>query len=285
MIGLRKRTYTAGFDAHLPFDPRLQFRATYFNINYRDQVAVPDPTSGAEALANPDAYPDVLYTAHSVAAIETILKSTRNAFNVSGIDLSNPAIAAQQLASLPNFMIFDDRQRNLTGVRVEGVDADLQYTFATHWGEAQIGGRATYVSSYTEQDSPNAPIVNVDSTVLRPVDLRAQAYGGLRGDKFDVLMSVNFVDSYRNPYSLGGQQVGSWTTMDVRMAYNFSVAKVQGLRTVTLSVSVQNVFDADPPYVEGSGPFGLALRVPVGFDPANANPLGRVVSVGVSARW
>jgi outer membrane receptor protein involved in Fe transport len=41
---------------------------------------------------------------------------------------------------------------------------------------------------------------------------------------------------------------------------------------------VQNVFDRDPPYLADQG-------VNVGYDPPNANPFGRTLSLTVTKSW
>jgi hypothetical protein len=46
-----------------------------------------------------------------------------------------------------------------------------------------------------------------------------------------------------------------------------------------LALSAQNIFDEDPPPAAVISPFD------VGFDPANANPMGRLVSVELTKFW
>jgi outer membrane receptor protein involved in Fe transport len=99
------------------------------------------------------------------------------------------------------------------------------------------------------------------------------------------MLSVNYSDDYNNPFAAGGpQEVASWTTADLSATYEFRGAT--GLRSsLRLTLSVQNLFDEDPPFVGSSGQVGPALQQPVGFDPTNANPLGRLLVVGVSKTW
>ena len=49
------------------------------------------------------------------------------------------------------------------------------------------------------------------------------------------------------------------------------------LEGVEVALSVQNLFNEDPPFYDS--PLG------VGYDPANASPLGRTVALQISRRW
>jgi iron complex outermembrane recepter protein len=274
-------TRTLGFDFEAPGDPRLRFRATYFDIDYSGRIAKPDPTAFL-ALVAPDRFPGIIYTTDSADLISDILALTRNRFNMSAIDLNNPAAAAQ-LAATPNFHIFDNRLRNLSDVRLAGVDVDVAYGADTRWGDISLGARATYMADYEEQITPGAPVATIVDTALRPVDLRARAVVGLARDSFEATLAVNYLDSYRNPYSQGETQIDSWTTWDARLSFDLVHAGL-GIGS-ELSIGAKNIFDEPPPYVETSGPQGAALRARVGFDPANANPLGRSFWVELIKRW
>jgi iron complex outermembrane recepter protein len=275
-------TRTLGFDVEVPNDPRLRFRATYFDIDYSGRIAKPDQTDGALVRAAPDRFPGIFYATNSAGLVSDILSSTQNVFNLSGVDLSDPTAAAQ-LAAMPNFYIFDNRLRNLSDVRLTGVDLDIAYGADTPWGDFSLGGRATFMADYEEQVTPGAPLATIVDTALHPVDLRARAFIGLGGDAAEGTLAVNYVDSYRNPYSQGATRIDSWTTWDARVAFDLSRVNL-GVGS-ELSMGVKNIFDEAPPYVETSGPQGAALRAQVGFDPANSNPLGRSFWIELVKRW
>jgi outer membrane receptor protein involved in Fe transport len=275
-------TRTLGFDIEPLGEPRLRFRATYFDIDYGGRISIPDPTAGVLALTAPDRFPGIIYATNSTDLISDILGSTRNIFNSSAINLSSPA-APTQLAASPNFYIFDNRLRNLSDVRLAGVDLDVAYGADTRWGDISFGARATYMADYEERVTPGAPLVTIVDTALRPVDLRGRAFIGLARDGVEATLAVSYVDSYRNPYSQGETQIGSWTTWDARLAFDLVHA---GLGVGSeLSIGAKNIFDEPPPYVETSGPQGAALRARVGFDPANANPLERSLWIELIKRW
>ena len=72
--------------------------------------------------------------------------------------------------------------------------------------------------------------------------------------------------------------------MDLQFSYdtgqNFGDRFLSGVR---LSISLQNVFDEDPPFI--SGPPATSTAVNAGFDPANASPLGRFIAVELTKTW
>ena len=84
---------------------------------------------------------------------------------------------------------------------------------------------------------------------------------------------VTFVDAYPKASILrsvvcpevGGDTI--WTNM---------VAAYENLAPTT-QAAIQNLFDADPPFYDAST--GL------GFDPGQASPLGRIVSLQLTRRW
>lgn len=275
-------TRTIGVDVDSPGGSRFRLRATYFQIDYIDRVAVGDPTFGVAAFSNPDAYRDILYRGASAAEIESLLRSTRTIYNGTSIDLTDPRAGAAALAATPNFVVFDDRLRNLAEVKLDGVDMDIVYGVETPFGDLRAAARLTRLFDYTERISANAPTLNVAGTVLRPPHLRARASVSLERERFEASLSVNYVDSYSNPYGEGAVPVPSWTTWDVWAALHLLAHTG---RRVSLNLLVQNVFDEPPPFVASSGLQGPALRAPIGFDPTAADPLGRYAAVRLSVQW
>ncbi len=77
------------------------------------------------------------------------------------------------------------------------------------------------------------------------------------------------------------ETVDAWTTTDLSLAWSFAAFK--DASNARLSLSVQNLFDEDPPELRPGARSGLII--PIGFDPANANPLGRFLTLGLTYRW
>jgi iron complex outermembrane recepter protein len=276
-------SFTLGLDYNPTSRPTLQLSATYFSIDYIDRITGTGQFNGA-ALANPAAWPEKIYRPASVAFVEELLRSSRNLVNTSGISLADPHAAATALVGLSNFWFLDSRVQNLALSELDGVDFSFRDQVETSWGDLRVGGNVTMLLDYREQLTQSAPVLTVVDTLLRPVDLRGRVYLGLTHGDLDTTLSINYVDDYRNPYPPGGAQtVESWTTVDLSAVYEFEgETMLDGLR---LSLSVQNLFDEDPPFIARSSNTSQGLVNPVGFDTANANPLGRFVAFGISKRW
>ena len=66
--------------------------------------------------------------------------------------------------------------------------------------------------------------------------------------------------------------IDSLTTFDLTLRYGFEDTGSGLLDGLAFSVSVQNLFDADPPLVVNTG------GTPVRFDPSYSSSLGRFIS-------
>jgi outer membrane receptor protein involved in Fe transport len=116
--------------------------------------------------------------------------------------------------------------------------------------------------------------------VYFPVDLKGNASAEWVRGQWLTHFQVNYTSSYEDKISgacvLTACAVASWTTVDAAVTYfgSHDAGLAQGL---DLGLSVQNLFDRDPPYARS--PFNL------GYDPSHANPLGRVLSLSLRKRW
>jgi hypothetical protein len=56
-------------------------------------------------------------------------------------------------------------------------------------------------------------------------------------------------------------------------------------RQLTIALSVTNVADEHPPRVRIPAGFTLPGESVIPFDPANASPVGRAISLSIGKRW
>jgi outer membrane receptor protein involved in Fe transport len=276
----RSKAYTLGFDIE-PQVSRLRFGGTYFNISYKDRIGSPDPT--AASFANPSAFPDVVFFDPSAAQILEILTHAQLFSNTLGANLTDPDAAAQQLAA-SSLLVVDFRQVNLAVSELDGLDLSASYGFDGAWGELRLGAQLTYLFDYVQRNRPDTQLQTLVDNVLRPADLRARAYMGMTWGGFDGMLSVNYVDDYNNRLTpVAPTVVPSWTTVDLSLQYDLGQIFDGRGDGVRIGLNIQNLFDEDPPAV--SSPLTSALRGNIGFDPANANPLGRFASLTVTKAW
>src|SRR5690606_26853811 len=96
-----------------------------------------------------------------------------------------------------------------------------------------------------------------------------------RGGDWTSGLSVNFADNYTDNVSTPNRKIDSYRTWDFHLARDW---RDEGSnRGAVLSLSIQNIFDEDPPFVNNVTGYG--------YDPSNHSPLGRVVSLQLRQRW
>jgi iron complex outermembrane receptor protein len=190
------------------------------------------------------------------------------------------------------YYIYVRPQTNALDLDVKGLDISANYVFDTDFGQFSAGGSITQFLRYKQAFAGGARYsilntVGVNST-FPAIARQARFNVGWNYDVFSVELFVNNVGGYKNwssgtinPLTLdangnpsgGGDYVESFTTMDLHMAYDFSQSGPLGESQVYLDIT--NILDEQPPFyntAQGYGSFG-------------ANPLGRVMSVGIRARW
>lgn len=121
--------------------------------------------------------------------------------------------------------------------------------------------------------------MSVVDTIYNPIDLRIRSQMSWSDDQFGAALFHNYYDSYRNTTLVTPAKIGAWNTFDLSLWFN--IRSQQHPTDMRLGLAVNNLFDANPPAV-GALPSGLSN---LGYDPANADPLGRFVSVSARIRW
>jgi outer membrane receptor protein involved in Fe transport len=261
----KARTWTAGLDFTPQAVPDFRVSATYYNIRFTDVVADPEfsvdlaNVLGEEAILGPS----IIHRNPTPARVQQLVDSP-GFENPLGID---PATIGA---------IFDSRVHNLSSIRTSGLDLDGSWTAQTAIANIEAGLNGTYILRYDTQFTPNAATVPILNTEYNPVDLRVRARAILRRGGLTFASFVNFTNSYREEDVPGALPISSWTTVDETVKYLFN-ADHGPLADASLQVSVINLFNKAPPYV--ANPYA------VNFDGANANALGRFLSVQLSKRW
>lgn len=270
-------TMTVGFDLELS---SVRVSATYFDLDYTDRIAEPDPTGGFTVLGQPQNFPDLLNLDPSLAEITALLSVTENFLNLTGIDISDPG--AVHAATT---VFFDNRIRNLSITELSAVDFALDLTTRTRVGDLNFGVKASKILAYEERVSPSAIPVSLVDTVLFPADLKGRAFIGLQSNSWSARMQLNYVDDYDNPFDPDHPSIGAWTTVDLNLAYEFPADAGGFTRDLRVALGIQNVLDRDPPFLPISPTTNTGILNPTGFDPANADPIGRFISLRISKGW
>jgi iron complex outermembrane receptor protein len=261
----RADTWTLGLDfnpAHLP-----SFSITYSYIDYDGRIARPGPSNVFNFLQQEDVWAAVINRSPTQDEIDAICNSPTF--------FGTPA----QCVATPPTVIIDARLRNLAVTRIEAIDfrasESIEHVFD---GALELGLEGTYNIANERGVTADAPTSDIIDTLGNPLSWRVRATAAWRRDSVSIDGAINYTSGYDDP---GGQslqlspdltdprQVDAWTTVDLGAEYSLPDLGV------TFALRANNVFDAEPPFVNSAS----------GFDGANANPYGRLVSLQVRKAW
>lgn len=190
--------------------------------------------------------------------------------------------------------LVSSRRINAGKTEANGIDFTLDYSFETGQNEWTVGAAGTYTLSWDVSPLPGAAVVDEVNHLGYPLAFQARGQlGWSRGFAIGRVFATGFAN-YRNSYEINPVQlpigvdesyakIDAYTTFDLTLGIDTGSAFGNPFADgVSLILSVQNLFDADPPLVVNqSGLAGTAIR----FDPTNASPLGRVFQVQLGKKF
>lgn len=250
----RSSNWSAGFDLrHNWLGGRTQLGATYYDIDYSDRVVAPPFTT-------------VLLD----ASWASVVNRMPSAAELSALC---PQSTFGDCVSTPPDLIADLRSVNVSALRTRGIDLTLSHSLSL-WGGQLVGSvNANYVLDYEQTVTPDAPSVQLVDTFSNPIDLKLRATVNWSDEALTVYGAINYADDYRGGLGVQQDRIDSLLTVDLGLSYLFQNIGPGG--GVEIGVRAINVFDEDPPFA----------NVGLGFDFANANPLGRRLGIDARVRW
>ena len=262
----RATTWTLGADFAPRGVPGLHAGITWFNIDYRDRIDTP-----AAQLFN------FLVNRGTYAAV---IEANPSAARIAALYADPIFINPLGIAETDRFAaVVDARLQNLSVVHQSGLDLDIGYAFDLAGGRAEVGGAGTYIFEIRQGLTPDAPTTDVVDTLGNPVNFKARGHVSWSSSALGAGLFVNYVDGYTNLLNTAPEHVDAWTTFDLQLSYRFRKdhGALKGLR---VALNASNLFDRDPPYAAYY--IGLSTN---GYDPENASPLGRVISLQITKSW
>jgi hypothetical protein len=168
--------------------------------------------------------------------------------------------------------IVDARFVNTGALKVSGLDLQAAYAADLGATHLQFNANGAYVARYDVQLTPTSASMREANVANFPVRFRGRATAAATRGPFTGQLALNFVNAYKGPL---GQTVDSQTTTDLQLRFLApNAGRFDGLAA---TVSVRNLFDVKPPFYDSPAA--------VGFDPANADPIGRFVSLQLVKTW
>lgn len=253
-------TWSVGADLE-PVD-RLKIQATYFSVDYADQVV--SLLSDLSVLTRASIYTPSGLLIQGAAAGQRVAELVAEGRAVSGaFPGGNPL----------NVTVFvDGRSQNLGRSITRGIDVQASYVLPTDSaGTFGLTASGTYLTKFKTKQTPVAPTVSQLNQIFQPLRFKARAAVTWEDGPVNVLARVTHLGGYNNNAVTPNQDVSSYTTADLNL--NFRVGERD--EAFTLGFEVRNLFDRKPPYVNiapssnGSG----------GFDATASDPIGRLFAV------
>ena len=271
------RSFSIGADYRPDSVAGLHVSLNYFDIDYDDRIDFPSNVLG---------FPSVFFDPRAVGfyTVDPALEDVTRIISQSGsagsltplVDLDDPSTFG-----VIN-LVLDSRSQNISRSSTRGLDIDLSYSFPVGGGDLRLGLASVYLFENAFAVTRGSALVDNVDTFGNPVDFQFRASAGYSRGGFSSNVFVNYTDGYddnQNPDNV--ESIDSWVTVDLSFAYEFQRPGL--LDGLGLRLSVQNLFDNDPPFVDGL--LTTANGIALGYDPANASPRGRFIAFDLSKQF
>ncbi len=270
------KTWSVGLDLTPEELPGLRASATFWNVDYTGMITSPQ---AAFALSSP-----------TLSSLLTLYPNGATAAQIAAA-----AGGRSQTGALPptTYFIYSYQQQNALNLKADGIDADIDYIHGLGRGDFSADLAGTVKLKMMQQFGSGGEWFNIlntsgFNTTFPSNKLAARLNLGYKVQGLSMNLIGNYAGSYYNwngsaPYALkrdalfspigGGQGVKAFTTIDLHGAYNFGSSGL--LSDTEVSLTVTNLLNRDPPFFNAA----------IGYDTFNANPIGRLVMLGVSKKW
>lgn len=191
----------------------------------------------------------------------------------------------------PIYYIVSVRQQNVLNLDIQGIDAGATYRIpAGNLGAITVGGSITYFTKFDQKIKGGKTFSVLNTTGFNNTfpSIKTQARGDLGWEKgpFSYDAFFNYIGSYRNwssstldplvtsggnPVS-GGDRVKSSLLIDMNLTYTFRNGALNGSQVF---VDATNIFNKRPVFYNSAN----------GYDQYSGNVIGRVVTVGLRAKF
>jgi iron complex outermembrane receptor protein len=246
-----------------PTWPDFKTSVTWFDTQFSNRIGQPGNDYITQVLTSPEFAPFVTFVSPATnpadrARIQALIDDPRS--SAQGV------FPAQAYGA-----IIDGRYVNTGALRVRGLDVSASYAARLGSDPLLLSTNISWMIDYQRKITPASRPLQRAGFAGDPADLRARTSAAWTHEALTTTLSVSRVGDLATD---GGGRVKAWTTADLNLRYGFTAGRLKGS---SLSLNLQNLFDGDPPFYDA--PVG------VGYDAANADPLGRVVTLQLTRTW
>jgi iron complex outermembrane recepter protein len=268
-------TWSIGADIEPPFIPGLRGSITYYNVDFRDILTIPNPSP--QIFTN---FPDNVQTnvdGVTVAQLQALIPLAPNGATVIPATITarcpTPNVPTSNCAvyEIVNFLV-----GNYGQLKVRGIDFNVNYRHPTSFGGIDASVSGNYQLERTGQLGPGAtPTDNLQFGTPRltmQTTLGADV-GNLRGQ-----VTWNHVAGYDiQPLPSGQTEVDAFNVINLFLRYRVP-GETLLTKDLAFTLNINNVFDVDPPLLQSAGFGGNGY-------PQSQFTLGRLIMFGVSKEF
>lgn len=267
----RSTEWTAGLDWEPHGIRGLSATVTYYDVRFKRRI-VDLGLPPLAALDQGEQYNAYIERNPSAAQLESLATPEYSYQNLTTFPGLGPARSL-----LDAVAIVDDRFQNLGKTRTSGVLATASYQRRYRRYEYQLGFNGAYILRFDNTSTPESVAYSTLNTLDNPVDFRGRLSAGIHHAAWGLHAFLNYVNHYRDMTTGVPVPVASWTTLDITGSYRLFAGSPRWGKT-RIYISCVNCLNRNPPAVRLISDY-------LGYDPANANAMGRFLSASVSVRW
>ncbi|MDE2596689.1 MAG: TonB-dependent receptor, partial [Sphingomonadales bacterium] len=264
-LNLKPETATTwSFGADFQPAPNLKLSATWFSVDYKNQVV---------ALLSDLA---VLTRASQYAGTGLIVQGTAAGQAVADLVAQGLAVSGAFPGGNPlNVTVYvDGRSQNLGRSITKGIDFTANYRMETaSAGTFGLNLSGTYLTSFKTMQTPTAPLLSQLNQIFQPMRFKMRASLNWEKGPVGINLRATHLNGYTNTAITPNQPVGSYTPVDLGVTFKVG----DRAKPFTLSLEARNLFNIKPPYVN----IAPSVNGSGGYDASASDPIGRMFSASV----
>ena len=223
-------SWTIGVDWTPDSIDGFEISITYYSIDFDGRINRPNNGSAVRIFDPVVLNPQFLDTDPASDRVEGFFASPNvaNFFAVAPSDIG--AIA-------------DLRLQNVSSTEVSGMDFSVEYSQTFDVGDIQVGLNGSFIDEFTTQVTSMSDPFDDFNRFSRPVDLKLRGNIGWSRGRLSANAFFNYTDGYESDETGVIEDVDSWFTTDVSLAYAVGAEETNGLlKNSRVSLVVDNHF-------------------------------------------
>jgi outer membrane receptor protein involved in Fe transport len=268
------KSYTGGFDLKPPAVTGFSLSMNFFYVDFTNKISTPPTSSGG------------IYSLNDPALMQYLSKGPLAPGTIQSY-FNNPAFSGDLARLGPSAVqvIFDDQLTNLASTIESGIDLTTQYALTLGPGRLSLSLNVERLMEDNNRAVAGGAEISLLNAFAEPPKWKGRAAAVWTQGPVTASASVDYVNAYRNSLYTAEPPVDSWTTADLYLGYRTGDAVPSLLRQLTVALSITNVADVRPPRIQIPASFLLPGESVIPFDPVNASPVGREISLMLEKGW